>query len=145
MIYADRKSSSLEKKAQKFIGKTYTVDQIDASILQTFEYEYPSQELVIELSTDEFTCICPFSGLPDFAQITIEYVPSRRCVELKSLKYYLYSYRQVKSFNEHVINKILQDLVKLLSPRRVKITGLFSVRGGMKSKVEVSFPGSPQG
>jgi 7-cyano-7-deazaguanine reductase len=140
MIYGDRKSSSLEKKAQKFIGKTFSISQIDASILQTFTYEYPSQEIVIEHATEEFTCICPFSGLPDFARLTIEYVPAGRCVELKSLKYYLYSFRQVKSFNEHVINRILQDLVKLLAPRRMKITGQFSIRGGMKNTVAVSFP-----
>ncbi len=140
MVYKDRQGSKIEKKAQKTIGKSFTLKVVDASILQVFPYEYPAQEIEVELSTDEFTCICPFSGLPDFARIAIRYVPSKNCIELKSLKYYLYSFRQIRSFNEHVVNRILNDLVRVVSPRRMQIIAEFTVRGGMKNKVTVSYP-----
>jgi len=142
MIYKDRQSSKIEKKAQRTIGKTFRLEAIDASILEVFPYEYPAQEIEVELSTDEFTCICPFSGLPDFARLTIRYVPSTKCIELKSLKYYLYSFRQIRSFNEHVVNRILKDLVKTAAPRRMQLIAEFTVRGGMKNKVTASYPAS---
>ena len=139
MAQKNRHISEEERKAKKLAGKTFTLEDIDPSILDVFEYEYPQQDIDIEYCTDEFTCICPYSGLPDFAHLSIFYKPVDKCIELKSLKYYLYSFRQVKSFNEHVVNRILQDLVKLVSPRYMKISGEFTVRGGIKAKVEVSY------
>jgi len=140
MIYEDRLSSKIEKKAKKLIGRQFTVSDIDPSILQVFKYEYPQRKIEIVHTTDEFTCLCPFSGLPDFAKLTIKYIPSTRCIELKSLKYYLYSFRNVKAFNEHVINKILEDLVKVLKPRRIEVIGEFTVRGGITNKVTAVHP-----
>ena len=135
MIYEDRHIDPLEEKAKKTIGKTYLVKDIDASILQTIKYEYPGKKINVELSTTEFTSICPFSGLPDFANLTINYVPRKKLIELKSLKYYLYSYRNVKIYNEHVVNKVLEDLNKVLNSYELTVTGDFTVRGGVKNKV----------
>ena len=135
MIYEDRESSNLEKKAKKAVGKTYSKEDIDGSILQTIAYEYPKRKIRVETTTDEFTCLCPYSGLPDFACLTIGYIPQRKLIELKSLKYYLYSFRQVKIYNEHVVNKILEDLKKVLKPYELAVTGEFTSRGGIKNKV----------
>ncbi len=139
MIYEERIPSSIEKKAKKTQGKTFALENIDSSLLQTFPYAYPHRPIVIEHSTSEFTCLCPFSGLPDFAKITIKYIPLRKCIELKSLKYYLYSFRQVKAFNEHVINKILEDLVKVVKPRQMEVIGEFTIRGGITNKVSAFY------
>jgi len=135
MVYEDRGESSLEKKAKKTAGKVYTKADIDASILQSIKYEYPNRRVWVELGSDEFTCLCPYSGLPDFARLTIRYIPHRRLIELKSLKYYLYSFRNVKIYNEHVVNKILEDLTKTLKPHEIEIVGEFTSRGGIKNKV----------
>jgi len=139
MIYEDRKASSLEKKAKKILGKTYSKKDIDGSILQTIDYEYPKRRIAVESTTDEFTCLCPYSGLPDFARLTISYVPQNRLIELKSLKYYLYSFRQAKIYNEHVVNKILEDLVKVLKPHELRVTGEFTSRGGITNKVSANY------
>ncbi|MBN2120845.1 MAG: NADPH-dependent 7-cyano-7-deazaguanine reductase QueF [Candidatus Omnitrophica bacterium] len=139
MIHDDRTTSRIEKKAKKTQGKTFFPADIDASILETFNYEYPKQPINIEHKTSEFTCVCPYSGLPDFAVLTITYTPDKKCIELKSLKYYLYAFRQVKIFNEHAVNKILKDLTKALNPRRMEIIGEFSLRGGISNKVTASY------
>jgi len=139
MIYEDRHIDPLEEKAKKTIGKTYLSKDIDSSILQIIKYEYPGRRINVELSTTEFTSICPFSGLPDFATLTINYVPRAKLVELKSLKYYLYSYRNIKIYNEHVVNKILADLKKMLNPYEITIIGEFTVRGGIKNKVTARY------
>lgn len=139
MIYQDRTASSLEKKAKKILGETYSKEDIDRTILQTIAYEYPKRKITVETTTDEFTCLCPFSGLPDFAYLTIRYIPQRRLIELKSLKYYLYSFRQVKIYNEHVVNKILEDLVKVLKPHELTVTGEFTSRGGIKNKATACY------
>ncbi len=139
MVYDDRVSSQIEKKAKKTIGKFYTKDDIQSGILQTITYEYPHRKVAVEMSTDEFTCVCPFSGLPDFANITISYIPRKKLIEMKALKYYLYAFRNVKIYNEHVVNKILEDLVKVLKPYEMAIVGEFTVRGGVKNKVTATF------
>lgn len=139
MIYENRHIDPLEEKAKKTIGKTYLPKDIDASILQTIKYEYPKRKINVELSTTEFTSICPFSGLPDFATLTINYVPRKKLIELKSLKYYLYSYRNIKVYNEHVVNKIIEDLKKILNPYEITIVGEFTIRGGVKNKVTAQY------
>ena len=135
MIYNDRKSSSVEKKAQKSVGKAYLPKDIDNSILETLVYEYPKRKISVELTSDEFTCVCPYSGLPDFADLTIRYTPRNRLIELKSLKYYLYAFRNVKIYNEHAVNKILEDLKKVLKPHEITVIGEFTSRGGIENKV----------
>jgi len=107
--------------------------------LDTFAYEFPGREIKIKFEIPEFTCLCPFSDFPDFATIRLEYVPHERCVELKSLKLYINSWRDVKVFHEHVINMILEDFVKACDPLGVEIEGDFNVRGNIKTTVRASY------
>jgi len=107
--------------------------------LDTFPYEFPGSEIKINFEIPEFTCICPFSDFPDFATIRIEYVPNERCIELKSLKLYINSFRDVKIFHEHVMNIILEDFVRACDPVSVEIEGDFNVRGNIKTTVGASY------
>ena len=109
--------------------------------LETFPNPKPGRDYVIEFHCPEFTCVCPRTGQPDFALITIRYIPDRLCVELKSLKFYLWSYRAEGHFHEAVINRILDDLVSLLEPREMKVEGEFNVRGGIHTTVTAEYPG----
>ena len=107
--------------------------------LDTFAYEFPGSEIKINFEITEFTAICPFSDFPDFATIRITYVPNERCIELKSLKLYINSFRNVKIFHEHVINVILEDCVAACDPLHVDIEGDFHVRGNIKTIVRASY------
>lgn len=107
--------------------------------LKTFEYEYAGKEIWIEFEIPEFTAVCPFSEFPDFATIRLKYVPNRRCVELKSLKLYINSFRDVKIFHEHVINLIRDDFVDACDPIQMEIEGDFNVRGNIKTVVKTSY------
>ena len=107
--------------------------------LDTFPYEFPGKEIKIKFEIPEFTCVCPFSDFPDFATIRLEYVPNKRCVELKSLKLYINSFRDVKVFHEHVINMILEDFVNACDPLSVEIEGDFNVRGNIKTTVRTNY------
>ena len=107
--------------------------------LDTFPYEYAGREIRISFELPEFTCVCPFSDFPDFATFRIEYVPAERCVELKSLKLYINSFRDVKIFHEHVVNVILEDFVRACDPLEVNIEGDFNVRGNVKTVVRASY------
>ena len=107
--------------------------------LDNFNYEYVGREIWIEFEIPEFTAICPFSDFPDFAIIRLKYVPFERCIELKSLKLYINSFREVKIFHEHVINLILEDFVKACDPLKVEIEGDFHVRGNIKTVVRASY------
>ena len=107
--------------------------------LDTFPYDYAGREIRIRFELPEFTCICPFSDFPDFATFRIEYVPHERCVELKSLKLYVNSFRDIKIFREHVINVILEDFVRACDPLEVNIEGDFNVRGNIKTTVRASY------
>ena len=107
--------------------------------LDTFAYEFPGKEIKIKFEIPEFTCVCPFSDFPDFAIIRLEYVPNERCVELKSLKLYINSFRDVKVFHEHVINMILDDFVNACDPLSVEIEGDFNVRGNIKTTVRANY------
>ncbi|MBU0502256.1 MAG: preQ(1) synthase [bacterium] len=108
--------------------------------IETVENKYPHKDYLVNIEFPEFTCVCPKTGLPDFATIKIEYIPDKLLVELKSLKLYFVSYRNEGSFHETVINKILDDFVAACKPRKAKIIGEFNVRGGIKTVVEVFFP-----
>ena len=107
--------------------------------LDTFPYEFPGSEIKIKFEIPEFTCICPFSDFPDFATIRLEYTPNERCVELKSLKLYINSFRDVKIFHEHVMNVLLEDFVQACDPLSVEIEGDFNVRGNIKTTVRASY------
>jgi 7-cyano-7-deazaguanine reductase len=123
-----------EGKTVPFVGP----EAIDVGVLETFEYLGPDQEIVTE--TREFSAVCPYSGLPDFATLRIHYVPSDRCVELKSLKYYVTSYRTVGIFQEHATARIAEDLFRSLNPRRLTVTTVYNVRGGFETTCSVTLP-----
>ncbi len=114
-------------------------EAIDPSCLLTFQYEYPNQQSQVEIDTDEFTAVCPWTGLPDYGVLRISYVPGDSCIELKSLKYYLLSYRDVGIVQEHAANRILNDLVAVCRPRSMKITLDYKVRGGLHTAVTVEY------
>ena len=107
--------------------------------LDTFPYEFVGREITISFEMPEFTAICPFSDFPDFANIRLSYVPAERCVELKSLKLYINSFRNVKIFHEHVINVILEDFVRACAPLSVELEGDFNIRGNIKTVVRASY------
>lgn len=106
--------------------------------LETFPNPRPERDYEIRFETPEFTCLCPRTGQPDFATIRIAYVPDRICVELKSLKLYLWSYRNEGAFHEAVVNQILDDLVRVTAPRRMTVEGDFNVRGGIHTVVRAT-------
>ena len=108
--------------------------------LETFANPRPGRDYHIAFECPEFTCLCPLTGQPDFATILIDYVPDQLCVELKSLKLYLWSYRDQGTFHEAVTNQILDDLVALLAPKRLIVEGDFFVRGGIHTVVEAAHP-----
>jgi 7-cyano-7-deazaguanine reductase len=105
--------------------------KIDPGVLETFPYEYAGKELIVNIDTDEFTALCPWSGLPDFATIRIDYIPAKACIELRSLKYYLLMYRNVGIYQEHAVNRILDDLVNCANPIWMKVTADYKTRGGI--------------
>lgn len=105
--------------------------------LDTFPNPAPDRDYTIRIQIPEFTCLCPKTGQPDFAELTLEYVPDARCVELKALKQYIWSYRDEGAFHEAVTNLILGDLVRATSPRFMRLTGNFNVRGGIYTTVVV--------
>jgi 7-cyano-7-deazaguanine reductase len=107
--------------------------------LDTFGYEFPGKEIWVEFEMPEFTAICPFSEFPDFGVIKLKYIPNTRCIELKSLKLYINSFRDVKVFHEHVINVVLADFVEACDPLKVEIEGDFHVRGNIKTVVRASY------
>ena len=114
--------------------------EINAECLLTFQYEYPEQDTEVIVDTDEFTAVCPWTGLPDYGTLEINYVPDRSCIELKSLKYYLLSYRDVGVVQEHAVNRILKDLVAVCQPRSMRITLDYKIRGGLHTSVAVEYP-----
>jgi 7-cyano-7-deazaguanine reductase len=114
---------------------TEPLTSIDTGVLETFPYEYPGEAEVIRIDTNEFTAVCPYSGLPDFGTIRIEYVPGKSIVELRSLKYYLFSYRNVGIYQEHVVNRILRDLVRCCRPAWMRVDVDYNIRGGVHTTV----------
>ena len=103
--------------------------------LHTFRNPAPGRDYRIQMSIPEFTCLCPLTGQPDFALLELDYVPDRLCVELKSLKLYLWSYRDEGAFHEAVTNRILEDLVRATRPRHMRLTARFGVRGGIATSI----------
>jgi 7-cyano-7-deazaguanine reductase len=103
--------------------------------LETFDNKYPSRNYTVTIVNPEFTSVCPKTGLPDFGTITINYIPNKKCVELKSLKYYFLEYRSMGIFYETVTNTILDDLVSVLHPKWIEVIGAFTARGGISTTV----------
>lgn len=142
------------------IGKEHAVSvktpENPRDLLETFENQYPGRDYVIEIVCPEFTSVCPKTGQPDFGTLTFTYTPDHRCVELKSLKMYLQSFRNQGIFYENATNRILDDLVAVLQPRRMKLVAAFTPRGGITTSVTaihervqgsgfgIQNPGSPE-
>ncbi len=113
---------------------TQPEDAIDTVVLETIPFDYPGSATEVVYETDEFTCVCPWTGLPDFARLALRYLPGSSLVELKSLKYYLTSYRNVGILQEHAVNRILKDLVELLQPVSMIVEADYKERGGIKTR-----------
>ena len=126
-------------KKSDYEGLQKNVRLLKTPVIEVWENQYPDKEYTISLDVPEFTCICPKTGLPDFAVIKIEYSPIKFCIELKSFKMYTIFYRDVGIFNEHVVNKILEDCVKACKPRSMEIVGEFNARGGIKTTVNAEY------
>jgi 7-cyano-7-deazaguanine reductase len=114
-------------------------DHVEAGILETFPNRFADREYRVRMETMEFTSLCPVTGQPDYGSIVIEYVPGGRCIESKSLKLYLFSYRNEPTFMETVTNRILDDLVHACEPREMTVRGVFQPRGGIGITVEASY------
>jgi 7-cyano-7-deazaguanine reductase len=132
-----RPPKQAEMDAIRFDTQGY--EAIRADLLDTFPYEYAGREIELVLETDEFTSVCPWSGLPDFATLRVTYVPDRLCLELKSFKYYLLSYRNVGIYYEHLTQRILEDLVAAVQPLRMRIEGEFKNRGGIGCRASAEY------
>jgi 7-cyano-7-deazaguanine reductase len=146
---ATRPSHTIEALQEKYESLDRKIDfkaeeAIDRDCLLAFEYEYPGQVSEVSIDSDEFTALCPWTGLPDYGTLTIDYIPSSLCIELKSLKYYLLSYRDVGIVQEHAANRILKDLVALCRPRWMKVCLDYKVRGGIHTKVSVEHNHRPK-
>jgi 7-cyano-7-deazaguanine reductase len=109
-------------------------------ILETFENRFPQRDYWVRFDCSDFTSLCPITGQPDFAKVRIEYIPGDRCIETKSLKFYLSAFRNTRSFNEEVVNRILEDLATCCQPRVLNVHGEFAARGGITVSVDASFP-----
>jgi 7-cyano-7-deazaguanine reductase len=114
-------------------------ESVPSRKLETFPNHHSGRDYVVTMHTEEFTCVCPLTGQPDFAKITLQYIPDQRILESKSLKLYLQSFRNEGTFHEHVTNVILDDIVAALAPRWCKMTADFTVRGGVGISVEAEF------
>ena len=131
----------LQERYESLDGRydAHPESKVDPGCLLTFDYEYRGQEAEVVIDSDEFTAVCPWTGLPDLGTITISYVPDSSCIELKSLKYYLMSYRDVGIVQEHAANRILNDLVAACEPLRMTLTLDYNVRGGLHTTVTVPY------
>ena len=126
-------------KRSLYEGLQSKVRNLKVPVIETWKNQYPDKDYTITIDIPEFTCICPKTGLPDFANITIKYIPDALCLELKSLKMYTIFYRNLGIFNENVVNKILEDCVRSCKPRSMEIVGEFNARGGIKTTVSAEY------
>ncbi len=127
------------KKKSAYEGLQKEVRKMKMPEIEIWKNQYPDRDYLVTLEFPEFTCVCPRTGLPDFAVIRVRYVPGRWCLELKSLKEYFLSFRTRGIFHEHVVNRIREDLVRRARPRRLEVTGEFNVRGGIKTTVSSEY------
>ena len=126
-------------KKTPYEGLQDKIKALKAPRIDVFKNVYPARDYVVKMEIPEFTSICPKTGLPDFATITISYIPGKWCVELKSLKYYTIFYRDVGIFSENAVNKILDDLVEASGPRWMEVVGEFNARGGIRTVVTAEY------
>lgn len=108
--------------------------------LETFQNEFTERDYLIQFECGDFTSLCPVTGQPDFAEIIIKYTPDQKCIETKSLKYYLHSFRNTKAFNEKIVNTLLKDMVDICEPKWMQVVGKFAARGGIKLTTRAEYP-----
>ncbi len=128
------------KKKGNYEGRQDHIRALKTPIIEVWENKYPDRDYVVEMTIPEFTCICPKTGLPDFATLKVNYRPTQTCIELKSFKMYIIFYRSLGIFHEHFVNKILDDIVKACSPRWIKVEGIMNARGGIQTTVMAEYP-----
>ena len=129
-------------EVDKYVSRRFDIQQedtIDTAVLEAIPFDYPGSATEVVYETDEFTAVCPWTGLPDFGYLVIRYLPDSLLVELKSLKYYLTSYRNVGILQEHAVNHILQDLVQLVQPVSMVVEAAYKERGGIKTKAVAKY------
>lgn len=114
-------------------------DTIDAAVLETIPYEYPGRDVVVNIDTNEFTAVCPYSGLPDHATLRVNYIPAKLLIELRSFKYYVFSYRNVGIYQEHVVNRVLEHLVACCRPKWMQVIADYNIRGGVHTVASVEW------
>ena len=119
---------------------TQKISVVDTEVLEALPFEYTGSDTEVVYETEEFTSVCPWTGLPDFGHMVITYQPGELLVELKSLKYYLTSFRNIGVLQEHVVNKVLEDLVRLLEPKSMAVEAWFNERGGLSTHVRAQHP-----
>ncbi len=128
------------KNPSSYEGRQSNIRNLKMPAIEVWTNQYDDREYVIDLDIPEFTCICPKTGLPDFAVIKVSYKPSKVCLELKSLKMYLLEYRQLGIFHEHLVNRLMDDFVKACKPRYMKVTVVMNPRGGIGTIVTAEYP-----
>lgn len=134
----------MKRRAKKsYEGLQGSIRSLKTPKIEVWKNQYPDKDYVVNLDIPEFTCICPKTGLPDFASIKIEYSPDNYCIELKSFKMYTIFYRGVGIFHEHLINKILDDFVSAVKPKWADITGVFNPRGGITTTISAEYNSMP--
>ena len=126
-------------KRSSYEGLQAKIKKLNTPKIETWNNIYPDSDYIIDIHMPEFTCICPKTGLPDFAKISIRYTPDKHCIELKSLKYYELFYRNIGIFHENVVNRFLDDLVKACKPRWMEVVGEFNPRGGISTTVKAEY------
>lgn len=126
-------------QSNSYEGRQENIRSLKTPAIDVWKNQYADREYIVDLTTDEFTCICPKTGLPDFATINIKYKPTKVCVELKSFKMYLIFFRQVGIFHEHLVNKLMDDLVAACKPRWMKIEVVMNPRGGIATTVSAEY------
>lgn len=136
-----KKKIRSKKQKSQYEGLQSHIPRLKTPKIETWAFQYPGSNTEITIAIPEFTCICPKTGQPDFAAISIHYLPAAQCLELKSLKLYLLFFRDVGIFHEHVVNKLLQDCVRACSPLKMTIRGIFNARGGIQTTAAASFEG----
>ncbi|MBF0571806.1 MAG: NADPH-dependent 7-cyano-7-deazaguanine reductase QueF [Candidatus Omnitrophica bacterium] len=128
------------KKVSSYEGRQKDIRTLKMPDIEVWENQYSDRDYVVDLTIPEFTCICPKTALPDFAVIKVSYKPAKVCLELKSLKLYLVEYRNVGIFHEHLVNKLLDDLVKACQPRWMRVEVIMNPRGGIGTMVSAEYP-----
>jgi 7-cyano-7-deazaguanine reductase len=145
MVGCDGRQEVAMVEAEGRVFEFEGIEAVKPELLDTFEFEYAGRAAEVEIVSDEFTAVCPYSGLPDFGTVTVRYIPDQHCIELKSLKYYLTTYRNVGIYQEHAVNRVLDDLVQCCKPLWMEVELDYRIRGGIHTVVTVEHGSRPDG